>query len=158
TGIMWLAKALHETPKPPRLWVLTQGAQGITPEDRLSGLIQTPLWGLCRTIPLEWRLRCGLIDLPVESPTRKDIAKICDVIAGPWAETQWAMRKGELYTPRLRRFVPHPHRQLRIDPDAAYLITGGLGSLGQHLGRWLAQLGARTLWLVGRSGGHGEGS
>jgi acyl transferase domain-containing protein/acyl-CoA synthetase (AMP-forming)/AMP-acid ligase II/acyl carrier protein len=156
--VLWLAKALHQTPKPPRLWVLTQAAQGITPEDRLQGLTQTPLWGLCRTIPLEWQLRCGLIDLPAESPAREDIARICNVLAGPWVETQWAMRKGELYTPRLYPFVPRLHRQLRIDPNAAYLITGGLGSLGQEMGRWLVQLGARNLWLVSRSGPHGEGS
>lgn len=36
-------------------------------------------------------------------------------------------------------------------PDATYLITGGLGGLGQLVARWLVDRGARHLVLVGRS-------
>ncbi|MBI1357393.1 MAG: SDR family NAD(P)-dependent oxidoreductase [Acidobacteria bacterium] len=40
----------------------------------------------------------------------------------------------------------------RIQPDATYLITGGLGALGLHAARRLAARGARHLALVGRRG------
>lgn len=46
---------------------------------------------------------------------------------------------------------------LRIAPreivrtDATYLVTGGLGAIGLRVARWLAELGARHLLLVGRS-------
>ena len=36
-------------------------------------------------------------------------------------------------------------------PDAAYLITGGLGALGLRLANWLANRGANHLLLLGRS-------
>ncbi len=42
------------------------------------------------------------------------------------------------------------HRTPAIDPDATYLITGGLGSLGLHVARWLVDSGARHLLLAGR--------
>jgi NADPH:quinone reductase-like Zn-dependent oxidoreductase len=44
----------------------------------------------------------------------------------------------------------HP-APLRISPDATYLLTGGLGALGLHVAKWMAEQGARNLVLVGRS-------
>lgn len=38
-----------------------------------------------------------------------------------------------------------------VRPDATFLITGGLGTLGLHAARWLVHQGARSLALVGRS-------
>jgi acyl carrier protein len=40
-----------------------------------------------------------------------------------------------------------------VRPDGAYLITGGLGGLGLRVARRLVDRGARSLVLVGRSGG-----
>ena len=37
-----------------------------------------------------------------------------------------------------------------ISPDATYLVTGGLGSLGLEVAQWLADRGAKHLVLVGR--------
>ena len=39
-----------------------------------------------------------------------------------------------------------------VRSDATYLITGGLGSLGLLLARWMVERGARRLVLVGRQG------
>jgi acyl transferase domain-containing protein/NAD(P)-dependent dehydrogenase (short-subunit alcohol dehydrogenase family)/acyl carrier protein len=44
-----------------------------------------------------------------------------------------------------------PRATPRIDADASYLITGGLGALGLFVARRLASSGARHLVLVGRS-------
>ncbi len=41
-------------------------------------------------------------------------------------------------------------------PDASYLITGGLGALGQQVARWMVERGARHLALVGRGGPSAE--
>ncbi|MDF5712713.1 MAG: type I polyketide synthase [Rhizonema sp. NSF051] len=43
--------------------------------------------------------------------------------------------------------------QLSIQPDASYLITGGLGALGLEVAGWLVEKGARHLVLTGRSQG-----
>jgi amino acid adenylation domain-containing protein len=40
-----------------------------------------------------------------------------------------------------------------IRPDATYLVTGGLGGFGLAIAQWLASQGARSLALIGRSGG-----
>src|SRR5581483_446136 len=37
-----------------------------------------------------------------------------------------------------------------VRADATYLITGGLGALGQVVAEWLVEQGARSLVLVGR--------
>lgn len=43
-------------------------------------------------------------------------------------------------------------RPLAFDPEASYLVTGGLGGFGQKTARWLVENGARHLVLVSRSG------
>jgi NAD(P)-dependent dehydrogenase (short-subunit alcohol dehydrogenase family) len=39
-----------------------------------------------------------------------------------------------------------------LDPEASYLIAGGLGGIGRSMARWLVDRGARHLILVSRSG------
>jgi NAD(P)-dependent dehydrogenase (short-subunit alcohol dehydrogenase family)/acyl carrier protein len=46
---------------------------------------------------------------------------------------------------------PHQVREAVIQPDATYLITGGLGGLGLQTAGWLIDAGAQHLVLVGRS-------
>jgi myxalamid-type polyketide synthase MxaE and MxaD len=40
---------------------------------------------------------------------------------------------------------------LSLDPNAAYVVTGGFGRLGVHIAEWLSKQGARHLVLVGRT-------
>ena len=47
------------------------------------------------------------------------------------------------------RATPAP---LALDAEASYLVTGGLGGFGLATAAWLAEKGAGTLVLVGRSG------
>ena len=46
--------------------------------------------------------------------------------------------------------INHPRANVQPQPDATYLITGGLGSLGLRVARWLAEQGAGHLVLVSR--------
>ena len=48
---------------------------------------------------------------------------------------------------------PNP---VQLDPEASYLITGGLGGLGKGLLRWMAERGARSVVLLSRSAGKSE--
>jgi NAD(P)-dependent dehydrogenase (short-subunit alcohol dehydrogenase family)/acyl carrier protein len=41
---------------------------------------------------------------------------------------------------------------IELDPEAAYLVTGGLGGFGMAVARWLVERGARHLVLLGRRG------
>lgn len=47
---------------------------------------------------------------------------------------------------------------LVLDPEAGYLVTGGLGGFGAVTARHLAACGARHLTLVGRRGAHTPGA
>lgn len=44
-------------------------------------------------------------------------------------------------------------RKLSLDPEAAYLLTGGLGGLGMSLLTWFVEHGARNLVILSRSAG-----
>ncbi|WP_194821509.1 type I polyketide synthase [Micromonospora sp. S-DT3-3-22] len=63
---------------------------------------------------------------------------------------------GELSAPRPAA-PPVPHRPVRIDPTAGYLVTGGLGDLGRVVTDWLVREGARHIVLTGRTPLSGTG-
>lgn len=150
-----LVQSLAQTewrPAKPRLWLITMGAQAVEPADgRTLALEQAPLWGLGRVIALEHPdLFGGLIDL---EPSSAGAAAVCGELLGSDEEDQVALRAGRRYVPRLERSRPAAMvKPLVVAPDATYLITGGLGSLGLRLARWLVTRGARHLVLTGRSG------
>lgn len=58
--------------------------------------------------------------------------------------------------PRAVVAPPAGRTVLRLDGNASYLVTGGLGGLGLRAARWLADRGARHLVLVGRRGAQSE--
>ena len=52
-----------------------------------------------------------------------------------------------------KQCMAKPAKQaLKLDPDATYLVTGGLGGFGLKTAEWLAAKGARHLVLASRSG------
>jgi acyl transferase domain-containing protein/acyl carrier protein len=148
-----------EGPAASRLWLITRGAQAVEPADGISlSVAQAPLWGLGRVIALEYpELWGGLVDLPAGEPAgygnREMAETLCAEILGSDGEDQVALRD-ERYVARLVRSHDSTvlARPLAIVPDACYLITGGLGSLGLRLAEWLVGQGARHLVLTSRTG------
>ena len=68
------------------------------------------------------------------------------------AKSILVLRDGEFLAPALVPVSGQPVREpLRCRPDAAYLITGGMGALGLLMAAWLADRGARRLVLAGRT-------
>ncbi|VUC32029.1 unnamed protein product [Clonostachys rosea] len=53
-----------------------------------------------------------------------------------------------------KRIIRRPNTVL--DPDASYLISGGLGGIGRSVLKWLAGKGAKTLIVPSRSAGAGN--
>jgi amino acid adenylation domain-containing protein/non-ribosomal peptide synthase protein (TIGR01720 family) len=139
---------------PPRLWLVTRGAQATGTETKAPAVAQAPLWGLGRSIALERPdLWGGLIDLdPSEAETEVDA--LADELLGPDGEDQLAYRDGRRMAARLVRRAPlEPQsRGLAIRPEGTYLVTGGLGAIGLQSAHWLVERGARRLVLVGRRG------
>lgn len=56
-----------------------------------------------------------------------------------------------MLTQHMKTFL-QPRPSLELDPNATYLIAGGLGGLGRSAARWMAGKGARNLILLSRSG------
>ena len=148
------AAARRPAGPPVRVWAVTAGAQPVEP-DAGSDPVQSMIWGLGRTIVSEHQeLWGGLLDLdPRAEPQDAAAAQILRALAEPRAEgeDQVAVRGRDRFVPRLRRFEPLRRAPFACSPDAAYLITGGLGGLGLEVARWLASREARHLVLLGRT-------
>jgi SAM-dependent methyltransferase/NAD(P)-dependent dehydrogenase (short-subunit alcohol dehydrogenase family) len=137
-----------------RLWTVTRGAQQVVGTEAELNVAQATAWGWSKTISLE-HPNCGggVIDLDPAASDRENASVILDAVLniGTNAEDQIAIRNGMRYVPRLRRSPPPPCAFQPLARDKTYLITGGLGGVGLGLARWMAQRGARRLFLVGRT-------
>lgn len=49
-------------------------------------------------------------------------------------------------------------KSIEFDPEATYLLTGGLGGLGKSMSTWMIEHGARSLTFLSRSAGVSEDS
>jgi len=152
-GVLHLVQAVAGVSPPPRLWLVTQGAQAVGDVPHSVEVAQSPAWGLGRVVAWEHPdLRCALIDLDPET-AGDAVAPVLAEILSPDQEDQVAYRQGRRYVARLVRHRSTDEvRRLAIRGDATYLVTGGLGALGRQVGRWLAAEGARHVVLCGRSG------
>jgi malonyl CoA-acyl carrier protein transacylase len=135
----------------PRLWIVTEGALSVGPHGDASSIAQSTIWGMGRVMSLE-RPQCwgGLIDLEPHTPATDQAAAILDQITFPDHEDQVAFREGQRFVPRLVEYEPKATNSFTLRSDATYLITGGLGSLGLEVARWMVEQGARHIALVSR--------
>ncbi|NUQ97201.1 MAG: SDR family NAD(P)-dependent oxidoreductase [Streptomyces sp.] len=161
-GTMLLAQACADLDAArdvePKLWVVTCGAVAVAPAERPSSA-GAQVWGLGRCAALELPTRWGgMVDLPqgacdIERQGRQLVRALSDTCA----EDQVALRASGAYG---RRLLPaagpsSPERRAAkggYQPRGTVLVTGGTGSLGGHLARWLARNGAEHIILVGRRG------
>ncbi|VWD46488.1 non-ribosomal peptide synthetase/type I polyketide synthase [Burkholderia contaminans] len=136
----------------PKISVVTRDAVEAGAAPHVSGLAQAALSGLARGAMIEHPEWFGTaIDLDPAAPEDETQALLLELL-GESREEQVALRHGARHAARLSPLAPAETAALPVDPDAAYLITGGFGALGLHTARWLAARGARTLILVGRQG------
>ena len=158
-SILHLVQSLVKRSLAPsfRLWLVTAGAQ---PAGDVSGPVNfssAPVWGLGRVIANEHpELSCKLVDLDPDA-AEDALDQLIDEMRLDGREAQIAFRGNRRYAARLMHFSP-PQPQTGqnepaglLDPAAAYLITGGRGSLGLQVAAWMVQRGARHLFLMGRS-------
>jgi phthiocerol/phenolphthiocerol synthesis type-I polyketide synthase A len=131
------------------LWIVTRGVHEAV---SLSGLRQSFLWGLAGVIAAEHpELWGGLVDLVADADLGDAAPDIADLLQSP-SKSILVLRDGVVLTPALAPVRGKPGRQaLQCRPDAAYLITGGMGALGLLMAGWLVDLGARRLVLTGRT-------
>jgi myxalamid-type polyketide synthase MxaE and MxaD len=138
---------------PRRLWVITRGARVVKAEDAGSiAIAQAPLWGLASAAAAEHRaLWGGCLDLDPAMNLNDQATWLRDALAsGRLGDA--AVRGGARVVPVLGRVdAPSSVRPFELRPDAAYLLTGGLGGVGTQVARWLIARGARRLVILGRT-------
>jgi phthiocerol/phenolphthiocerol synthesis type-I polyketide synthase A len=141
--------AQRDDDHPVRLWIITRGVREGSSD---AALAQSPLWGTAGVIRAEQpQLWGGLVDLPDGSDIGDHVPALSTILRTP-TKSILALRDGEFLAPALVPVAGEPVREpLRCRPDAAYLITGGMGALGLLMAGWLADHGARRLVLAGRT-------
>lgn len=133
-----------------RLWLVTRDAVPAGASPALAGLAQAPLWGLGQAALLEYPdVVAGLVDLDAR-PDAREAETLLSGLRASDREPCAAWRGGRRHVPRVVRAELPPAAELSLDGAASYLVTGGLGTLGLRVARWLVGQGARRLLLVGR--------
>ncbi|WP_413104902.1 type I polyketide synthase [Streptomyces sp. Inha503] len=147
-----LAQAMVEADVPARLWCGTRGAVSVGRWDRLTGAVQSQVWGLGRVVALEhsavWG---GLVDLP-ESLDERGAARLAGVLTAGNGEDQVAIRGSGVFARRLVRADAGVGAERPWRARGTVLVTGGTGALGGQVAGWLARSGAEHLVLTSRRG------
>lgn len=137
--------------------LLTPGIMSVVGETELDTDCLAAL-GPARVLGVEDdRTQWQVIDLAEACPPSGQIGDLASWIAAEIAkpspdEPLVAFRQGYRWTPSFDRLRLDTDASVgRIDPEAVYLITGGLGGVGITLANKLAELGARKLVLTTRS-------
>ena len=152
-SLMHLLHAVSESEASSRLKVrvITRAAQVVPGDDpEVISLAQGSLWGLGRVAGHQeykdhWR---GMIDIDAHVL----VEHLSRAVVSFDDDEEVALRGGKRYVSRLReckRLLPTVPASFQS--DASYLITGGLGSLGLLIARWMVRQGARHLILMGRT-------
>ena len=150
-SVLYLSQALADLPKPSSLWLVTRNTQAVTINDKVTGLAQAPLWGLGKTIAVEYQdLWGGMVDLGDTGPD--EASSLLNAISKQGDEDWLALRNGQRFVARLKSLDKPAAGIAAIAADGSYLITGGLGGLGLVLADWLVKKGAKHLVLTGRRG------
>lgn len=139
-----------------RLWLVTRGAQSVSQEESEIAVAQAPLWGVGRVMKAEHpELWGGLVDLDPDSSSDEAAGQLLNVLLhqDKDQEDQIAFRQAQRFVARLvrARKWAEPSAPIELQPEASYLITGGLGDLGLKVARFLVEKGARHLILLGRT-------
>jgi NAD(P)-dependent dehydrogenase (short-subunit alcohol dehydrogenase family)/SAM-dependent methyltransferase/aryl carrier-like protein len=156
-SILSLAQALAASglESPPRLIVVTRGAQAVVPELEPVEPAQATAWGLGRVVAREHpELHCTCVDLDPDGGPTDEMDALYDDVLGVPGEEQVALRHGERLLPQLVRAAASSAAPL-VQPlarNGAYLVTGGLGGVGLLVAQRLAERGAGRLVLMGRTG------
>ncbi|WAN69944.1 SDR family NAD(P)-dependent oxidoreductase [Moorena producens JHB] len=151
-SVIYLLQTVLKTSDYPQLWVVTRGAQPVSPDKEKLAVAATPLWGLGRVVSLEHpQLWGGLVDLDPQK-TEQEVEMLLQLLVNNSEEDHLALRGEQTYVARLVKQSASEFAQpVSLSSDGTYLITGGLGALGLHTAQWLVEKGARNLVLIGRS-------
>lgn len=115
------------TGNPPRLWIVTRGAQQLDPADRVT-LAQSELRGIVRVLVFEHpELRTTIIDVDAEGTTSAP-ALVAELLAGP-ADDEVALRDGHRSVNRLMPAVTTATGDLAVETHRTVVDLDGTGAV-----------------------------
>nr|WP_042179964.1 type I polyketide synthase [Kibdelosporangium sp. MJ126-NF4]CEL14126.1 Malonyl CoA-acyl carrier protein transacylase [Kibdelosporangium sp. MJ126-NF4]CTQ88493.1 Malonyl CoA-acyl carrier protein transacylase (EC 2.3.1.39) [Kibdelosporangium sp. MJ126-NF4] len=147
----WARTLVDRPGEPPRLWLVTTSAAAVLADDP-GQPGPAAVRGLVRVLAFEHpALRTTWLDLDGADPARAAAELSIELTTGA-ADDEIAWRAGRRYVGKLAAApAPQSGDLPLVRPDGGYVVTGGLGGLGLLLAGWLADHGAHTLVLNGRS-------
>jgi acyl transferase domain-containing protein len=123
-GVLDVLQAISEagSSHPPRLWLVTRGAQPAGEAEQPLALAQSPLWGLGRVIAAEHpELACTRIDLDPLRPANEADSLAENILLAD-REDQLAFRQGKRLAARLRPARRGAAGELRIPRGEPYRL------------------------------------
>ncbi len=132
------------------MWVVTKNAVEINYKDELN-INQASELGMCRVIAQNECITSWGANIDIDGSDTA-LKMLCYDLKHLSRENEIAYRNGKRYTSRLQHVqgmdgnVP-----VILDAQKYYILTGGLGSLGQITVNWMFERGARHFILIGRS-------
>ncbi|MEL6927552.1 MAG: hybrid fatty acyl-AMP ligase/type I polyketide synthase [Cyanobacteria bacterium J06600_6] len=154
TNILNLLQTLTANSLTIPIWLITRGARQIANSLETNSIASSCIWGLGQAIAIEHpELWGGIVDLDFK-PQDREVDYLFKAVTQNQKEDCLAIRGDQVYVPRLQAatdLASNTNRSLELNPKSAYLITGGLGSLGLQVAQLLVDKGAQRLILVGRS-------
>jgi myxalamid-type polyketide synthase MxaE and MxaD len=135
----------------PPIWIVTRGAMALD-QNEAPRLEQSPLWGFGRVILTEHpELWGGLVDLDPGATPQAAAHDLLMEISRADEERQVLLRRNRRFVPVLEPVKIEAAPPPSMDPQAAYLIAGGLGGIGLETAGWMVRQGARRLILTART-------
>ena len=106
--VLRLVQALAQMKQPPRLWLVTRGAQPVRSGEDVA-IELAPLWGLAATIALEQpELHCACIDLDPAASVDHAAQALWSELTSTDGEDRIAYRGRDRFVARLTRHVAAP--------------------------------------------------
>jgi malonyl CoA-acyl carrier protein transacylase len=100
-----LLNIVQSLSKPCHLRLVTRNAVAIEKNDKVSGIVQSIIWGIGKTIALEYPdINCQQIDLDSNASLEEQIQVLLSEIQANTTENQIAFRHGNRYIARLARY------------------------------------------------------
>lgn len=144
-----LAQANLRRQAPLPIHVGTHLAHG--PATKEANPYETPILAMHRSVMLEHPRSAGrAVDLDFEDLGQEAVNTLNFLFSNAHAQIA-ALREGHWHVPQLARVAAPGDAPLKLNAQAAYWVTGGLGSLGLATAKWLVTQGARKVYLSGRS-------
>lgn len=130
-----------------KLFIATRGAQSVA--EPVTSPEQAAAWGFAQVLQREHPdLFGGIVDADDRAIASGGVVRW---LLQPESRAV-ALRGSTIYRACVERVSSHTSGKLTFATDRAYLVTGGLGGVGQHVAEWLAARGAKHIVLASRKG------